>query len=325
MIIEEFGTIFRAIEEEISRLIVGQQEVVRKILVAFFAGGHILLEGVPGLGKTLIVHSVSRALALSFKRIQFTPDLMPTDIIGMQLLDEQDPSGFRFRRGPIFANVVLADEINRATPKTQSALLEAMEEHQVTTFGETHRLDEPFFVLATQNPIELEGTYPLPEAQLDRFLFKLLVEPPDANNLKEILRRTTVAGRPEVGRVLEPKNAPEIVTHMRRLVREVILAPPFEDYIVSVIIAATPQHETAHPSVRSYLRYGPGPRAAQAIVLGAKVNALLDERGHVSFEDVADVLAPALRHRMVMSFQAEAENVTTDQILDDIIRGLPRP
>ncbi|MGH7818881.1 MAG: AAA family ATPase, partial [Candidatus Binatia bacterium] len=285
---------------------------------------HVLLEGVPGLGKTLIVRSVSQALGLSFKRIQFTPDLMPSDIIGAQILSETGRD-FTFRKGPIFANIVLADEINRATPKTQSAVLEAMEEHQVTAFGETYRLEEPFLVLATQNPIELEGTYPLPEAQLDRFLFKVIVQSPGPEELREILRRTTVEQRPEASVVLAPAGAAATVGAMRRLVRQVIIAPPLESYVIALVGTATPDGGRSPASVRTYLRYGPGPRAAQAIVLGAKVNALLDGRGHVSFEDLTDVVVPAMRHRLILNFQAEAESVTAEDILAEVTKALPRP
>jgi MoxR-like ATPase len=324
--VRRFRELFTAIEQEVGRVIVGQATVLRKVLSAFFAGGHVLLEGVPGLGKTLIVRSVSQALGLSFKRIQFTPDLMPSDIIGAQILSERDGGGeFRFRRGPIFANIVLADEINRATPKTQSAVLEAMEEHQVTAFGETYPLDEPFFVLATQNPIELEGTYPLPEAQLDRFLFKVLVAPPTPGELREILRRTTSGERADIRAVLPLESAADVVAEMRQLVRQVLIAPPLEDYVVSVITAATPGGPVVIAAVRDYLRFGPGPRAAQAVVLGAKVNALLDGRGNVSFDDVADVIVPAVRHRLILNFQAEAEGVTAERILGEVTRSLPRP
>ncbi|MGH7856499.1 MAG: AAA family ATPase, partial [Candidatus Binatia bacterium] len=221
--------------------------------------------------------------------------------------------------------VVLADEINRATPKTQSAVLEAMEEHQVTAFGETYPIEEPFFVLATQNPIELEGTYPLPEAQLDRFLFKVIVATPRAGELREILRRTTVEKRPEVTAVLDAAGASATVESMRQLVRQVIVAPPLEDYVVALVGAATPNGEGSPASVRTYLRFGPGPRAAQAMVLGAKVNALIDRRGHVSFEDVADVVLPAMRHRLILNFQAEAENVTAEDILTEVTKALRRP
>ncbi len=323
--IAEFRERFVGVENEVGKLIVGQHAVLRKVLGAFFAGGHVLLEGVPGLGKTLIVRSVATALGLSFKRIQFTPDLMPADIIGTQLLVEENAARtFRFRQGPIFSNIVLADEINRASPKTQSAVLEAMEERQVTAFGETHVLEEPFFVLATQNPIELEGTYPLPEAQLDRFLFKLLVGPPDGPELKQILDRTTTETRPEVTTVFVGDRGREALMDMRRLVRQVLIAPPLVDYVVSLIGATTPG-ATAIAAVRTYVRFGPGPRAAQAIVLGAKVNALLDGRAHASYDDIAGALLPALRHRLILNFQAEAENVESDALIGEVVRGLRRP
>ena len=327
--VARFRELFHAIETEVGRVIVGHAAAVRKLLTAFFAGGHVLIEGVPGLGKTLMVKSASQALGLTFKRIQFTPDLMPADIVGAQILTESGGGrDFDFREGPIFANIVLADEINRATPKTQSAVLEAMEERQVTSFGETHPLPDPFFVLATQNPIELEGPYPLPEAQLDRFLFKLVVSSPNAEELKEILKRTTAEATQVVSPVMPPGRETEIVAAMRQLVRQVTLAPALEEYIVSVIVAATPRRPGADapvPAVDTYLRFGPGPRAAQAIVLGAKVNALLDGRGHVSFEDVADAIPPAVRHRLILNFQAEAESVTADRILAEVTRTLKRP
>jgi len=324
--IAQFRERFLAVEAEVGKLIVGQRAVLRKVLAAFFAGGHVLLEGVPGLGKTLIVRSVSTALGLSFKRIQFTPDLMPADIIGTQMLvEEQATRAFRFRPGPIFANIVLADEINRASPKTQSAVLEAMEERQVTAFGETHVLTEPFFVLATQNPIELEGTYPLPEAQLDRFLFKLLVGPPSGAELRQILERTTTETRPEVTTVFAAETAHQAIADMRQLVRQVLIAPPLEDYVVALIGATTPNGAGSIPAVRTYVRFGPGPRAAQAIVLAAKVNALLDGRAHASYEDIADAVLPALRHRLILNFQAEAENVDTDTLIGEVMRGLRRP
>ena len=324
--IERFRERFCAIEAEVGKVIVGHRSVLRKVLAAFFAGGHVLLEGVPGLGKTLIVRSVSKALGLSFKRIQFTPDLMPSDIIGAQILSA-DGAGreFRFRPGPIFAHIVLADEINRASPKTQSAVLEAMEEHQVTAFGETYPLVDPFFVLATQNPIELEGTYPLPEAQLDRFFFKLVVGAPSPTELKQILDRTTTTDRPEAGVVFEGAAGEAAISDMRELVREVLIAPPLEDYVVSLISATTPNGAGSIAAVKNYVRFGPSPRAAQAVVLGAKVNALLDGRAHTSFDDLLDVVAPALRHRLILNFQAEAENVDSDSLIREVLRGLRRP
>jgi MoxR-like ATPase len=324
--IEDFRERFRAIEQEVGKVIVGHRAVLRKVLAAFFAGGHVLLEGVPGLGKTLIVRSVSKALGLSFKRIQFTPDLMPSDIIGAQILTEEKATReFRFRPGPIFAHIVLADEINRASPKTQSAVLEAMEERQVTAFGETYPLLDPFFLLATQNPIELEGTYPLPEAQLDRFLFKLLVEPPDAAELNEILDRTTTEYRPDVAVVFTGEAGLKAIADMRRLVRQVLIAPPLQNFVVSLIAASSPNGGGSVAAVRNYVRFGPGPRAAQAVVLGAKVSALLDGRAHASFDDVLDAVLPALRHRLILNFQAEAESVTEDSLLTEVLRSLRRP
>lgn len=324
--ITEFVSTFRRIEEEVGRVIVGQRDVVRKVLNAFFAGGHVLLEGAPGLGKTLLVKTLSNALGLDFKRIQFTPDLMPSDIVGTQVLTEAvGERHFEFKRGPIFANIILADEINRATPKTQSALLEAMEEQQVSVFGETYKLESPFFVLATQNPIEIEGTYPLPEAQLDRFLFKLLVRPPTTIELTEILARTTTEMRYQTKAVLPQDHAREFVAQLKALVRQVLLAPPLSAYIARLIATASPGDEqTALPEVTQYLRYGPGPRGAQALTLGAKVNALLDHRANVSFEDILDVALPALRHRCLLNFQAEAENVSADHILTHLLQTVPK-
>jgi MoxR-like ATPase len=324
--VKEFRRIFTAIEEEVGRVIVGQRAAVRKVLTAFFASGHVLIEGVPGLGKTLMVKSLSQALGLTFKRIQFTPDLMPSDIVGTQVLaDDAGARHFEFKRGPIFANIVLADEVNRATPKTQSALLEAMEEQQVTVFGETYPLDSPFFVLATQNPIEIEGTYPLPEAQLDRFLLKLIIHPPNSVELTEILARTTAGAPYQIRQILPPDRAHHLVEEMKLLAREVLLAPPLGMYIARLIAAATPgSDQSGVPEVSQYFRFGPGPRGAQALALGAKVNALLDNRVNVSFEDIADVTLPALRHRCLLNFQAEAENVTADQIIETLLKKLPK-
>lgn len=324
--IKEFIRVFRSIEDEVGRVIVGQREIVRKVLTSFFAGGHVLLEGAPGLGKTLLVKTLSHALGLHFKRIQFTPDLMPSDIIGTQILSEGvGERHFAFKQGPIFAHIVLADEINRATPKTQSALLEAMEEHQVSVFGETYQLESPFFVLATQNPIEIEGTYPLPEAQLDRFLFKLLVRPPTAIELTEILARTTTESCYEAKPILPASQARALVEEMKMLVRQVILAPPLSVYIARIIAAATPGDEqSVNAEVSQYVRYGPGPRGAQALTLGAKVNALLDQRANVSFEDITEVALPALRHRCLLNFQAEAENVSADFILSHLLQTVAK-
>lgn len=316
----DFNTAFAQIENEVSQVIVGMKDVVRRTLSAVFAGGHVLLEGVPGLGKTLLVKSISKALGLSFRRIQFTPDLMPSDVTGTQVLTEDDTGSrrFTFKRGPLFANIVLADEINRATPKTQSALLEAMEEKQVTVLGETYGLAQPFFVLATQNPVELEGTYPLPEAQLDRFMLKLLVQPPSPSELKEVLARTTGARVPEVRTLFSEEKGIAQIEDMKKLVRLVYVADPLNEVIVRIISALTPGSEFATKSVNRYVRFGPGPRGAQALILLGKVAALLDSRVNLAFEDIKGTLLPSLRHRLILNFQAEADSVTADDIIDEI-------
>ncbi len=316
-----FRETFHALEEELSRVIVGMKPILRQTLGSIFAGGHVLLEGVPGLGKTLLVKSIARTLALSFKRIQFTPDLMPSDVTGTQVLTE-DATGVRrfiFKQGPIFANIVLADEINRATPKTQAALLEAMEERQITVLDETHKLVSPFFVLATQNPVELEGTYPLPEAQLDRFMMKLLLEPPSGADLKEILRRTTGAQVPEARAVFrDDTNVAQQIQDMKSLVREVVVADHLQEIIVRIVAALTPQNDFATERTKRYVKFGPGPRGAQSIMLAAKVSAILDGRINLAFEDVKDVILPCLRHRMILNFQAEADGVTADDIVEEV-------
>ena len=318
--IDIFNQRFNAISSEVCHAIVGMQDVVAGALAAIFAGGHVLLEGVPGLGKTLLVKSIARTFGLSFKRIQFTPDLMPSDITGTQVLteDENGSRKFVFKPGPIFAQIVLADEINRATPKTQSALLEAMEEKQVTVLDQTYRLIQPFFVLATQNPVELEGTYPLPEAQLDRFIIKLLVPSPSPDELKEILRRTTGVAVPEARPVFDQKEVAAIVEQMRRLVRQVFVAEPLQDAVVRMIGALTPGNKFASEKVNRYVRFGPGPRGAQSIILMAKVHALLDQRINLSLEDIRQVLIPTCRHRMILNFQAEADGVSADDIVSEI-------
>ncbi|NIO10025.1 MAG: AAA domain-containing protein [Deltaproteobacteria bacterium] len=325
---EQLQKIFAKLESEVGKTIVGHNDVIRKVLIAFSSGGHVLLEGVPGLGKTLLIKTLSRALGLSFKRVQFTPDLMPSDIIGTQVLNESNGRReFQFKRGPIFAHVVLADEINRATPKTQSAVLEAMEERQVTVFGETFALDSPFMVLATQNPIELEGTYPLPEAQLDRFFFKLLVHPPSQDELKEVLRRTT-GTEPGVSKPVLSNKRVELIGEMKQLLRQVLIAPPLEDYVVQLVQATQPfsdNRESPITEVRDYLRFGASPRGAQSIILGAKGNALAEGRVHVSFEDIESVLYPSLRHRLVLNFQAEADNVNADKILAAVVKKIRHP
>lgn len=318
--IAEFNQVFTEVEKQVGRIIVGMHDVVRRTLSSVIAGGHVLLEGVPGLGKTLLVKSISRALGLSFKRIQFTPDLMPSDVTGTQVLteDERGNRRFVFKPGPLFANVILADEINRATPKTQSALLEAMEERQITVFDETYLLPQPFFVLATQNPVELEGTYPLPEAQLDRFLVKVLVDPPSSAELKEVLTRTTGVEVPAAGVMFSTKEAVERIEKMRQLVRQVYVADPMYEVLVRMIAALTPGNEFATEMVKRYVRFGPGPRGAQAIILSAKVEALLDSRINVAFDDIKVVIHSALRHRLILNFQAEADGVTSDEIIEQV-------
>ncbi|MCS6801319.1 MAG: MoxR family ATPase [Chloroflexota bacterium] len=317
----EFRAIAEAIQREVAKVIVGQTEVVRSVLVALISGGHVLLEGVPGLGKTMLVRTLAETLDLHFSRIQFTPDLMPSDIIGTNIIVEDDHGrrSFRFQAGPVFANLVLADEINRATPKTQSALLEAMQEHTVTVSTAVHRLPEPFFVLATQNPIEMEGTYPLPEAQLDRFFFKLQVSYPPANELAEILDRTTSAAHVVVEKVANGA----LVEQMGALAREVPIARHVREYAVRLVLATHPDQPGAPPVVRQYVRYGASPRGAQAMILAAKVLALLDGRFNVAFDDLRQVALPALRHRIILNFQAEAEGLTTDRVLAEIVRAVP--
>jgi MoxR-like ATPase len=323
--VADFRKTFARAEAEVGRVIVGHQEVIRKVLTALFSGGHVLIEGVPGLGKTLMVKAAAEALGLSFKRIQFTPDLMPSDIVGTQVLTETDGRReFQFKPGPIFAHVVLGDEINRATPKTQSAVLEAMEERQVTVFGVTYHLDPPFFVLATQNPIELEGTYPLPEAQMDRFLFKVVMVSPKPEELREILKRTTGATSYTIQPIFERGAAPERIEELKALVREVMVGEPIERYIIGIISSCTPSGSAAIPEVAQYLRFGPSPRGAQALILCSKVNALLEGRVTVSYDDVNNAIVPALRHRLLRNFQAEAENVTTESILEQAMKRLKR-
>jgi MoxR-like ATPase len=333
--VEVFRRDVLSILEEISRVIVGNTQLIREILIAFFCGGHVLIEGLPGLGKTLLVKSLSKALGFEFKRIQFTPDLMPADIIGTQLVVEREGGGreFRFAKGPVFANIVLADEINRATPKTQSALLEAMGEGQVTVAGKTHILSEPFFVLATQNPIEMEGTYPLPEAQMDRFFFKLNVPYPSYEELRTILNQTTSTEDYKVKMVFPVEKALPRVLEMRRFVREVLVSSKIQDYIVKIIMATQPDGKLHGENPQNplhaleeytgkYISYGSSPRGGQALVLAAKATALLDGRINVSFEDVEQVVAPALNHRIMLNFEADADKITANQILHRIVEEL---
>jgi MoxR-like ATPase len=318
--IQDFQAAFTTIESEIRKTVVGMEDVVRATLSAICARGHVLLEGAPGLGKTLLVKSISSALGLSFKRVQFTPDLMPSDITGTQVLTEEEggPRRFVFKPGPVFANIVLADEINRATPKTQASLLEAMEERQVTVLDETYKLPQPFFVLATQNPIELEGTYPLPEAQLDRFLVKVLVGAPSSKDLKEILARTTGTTSGRISPVFSEEEAPDRIARMQSTVRHVVVSDPMQEVIVRITAALTPSSEFATAGVKQYVRFGPGPRGAQAIVLAAKVCALLDGRINLAFEDIRKVIAATMRHRLILNFQAEADGVTADDLIEEI-------
>ncbi len=333
---ERFRRDFNDISEEIGKVIVGHRDIIETVLIAFFANGHVLLEGVPGLGKTLLVKSLSRALGFDFKRIQFTPDLMPADIIGTQIVVERNKGikQFEFSAGPVFSNVILADEINRATPKTQSAMLEAMEERQVTIAGKTHKLREPFFVLATQNPIEMEGTYPLPEAQMDRFFFKLELSFPSFGELKDIMRQTTVNEKYIIKPVFNSDDALKRVTEMRRLVRDVLVSSRVEDYITNIVLATHPNSknmDNPKPDVGNvtdyvsrYITYGASPRGAQAIVLAAKVMALLDNRANISYDDVDKIAISALNHRILLNFEAEADNVKSKDIIEEVLEKIRR-
>ncbi len=319
---EKFKQTYHAVREQIGKVIVGQDEIVDGVLTCLFVGGHVLLEGVPGLGKTLLIRSLSEALSLKFSRVQFTPDLMPADITGTTIVVESETGGgrqFKFQPGPIFAQIVLADEINRATPKTQSALLEAMQERSVTVAGTTHAMDKPFFVMATQNPIEQEGTYPLPEAQLDRFLFKLLVTYASRDELHTILDRTTAGQQPQIDPILDGQG----IVGFQQLVRRVLIAPHVQDYAIRCVLATHPEGEFASSMTKQFVRFGASPRAAQALVLAAKVQALLDDRAHVSIDDVKRVTLPAMRHRILLNFEGQAEAITTDMVLEDIKENLP--
>ena len=318
---EAFRRDYRAVQAEIGKAIVGHEEIVDGVLTCLFTGGHALLEGVPGLGKTALIRALAQALHLKFSRIQFTPDLMPSDVIGTNVIMENESGhrGFNFVHGPIFAQIVLADEINRATPKTQSALLEAMQEKQVTAGGEIRKLEEPFFVMATQNPLEQEGTYPLPEAQLDRFFYKLTVKYSGRQELAQILERTTTGHKVEINPVLDG----ERIKQHQQLIKRVIIAPHVRDYVIRCTLATHPQGQYAIPMVNQFLRVGASPRAAQAIELGSKVRALLDGRFHVSFKDVKDVVVPAMRHRVILNFEGEAEGITTDMVLEKVISDTP--
>lgn len=316
-----FRADFDKLRSEIGKVIVGQKEILDDLLLALVAGGHVLLEGVPGLGKTLTVRTLSDALRLDFKRIQFTPDLMPADLIGTNVVLETTDGRkqFEFQSGPVFANVVLADEINRATPKTQSALLEAMQEHSVTIGGKTHRLPEPYFVLATQNPLEMEGTYPLPEAQLDRFFCKLIVKFPTASELETILDRTTESMTCRA----EPVLSGERILEMSRLARQIPIADEIRRYAIALVLATHPENELATKMTQRFVRYGASPRGVQALILGAKIKAILDERYHVARDDLKAIAAPVLRHRMILNFEGQAEGISTDLVVEDLLKNLP--
>ncbi len=313
---------FQMVREEVGKAIVGHQDVIDGVLTALFVGGHVLIEGVPGLGKTYLIRTLSQAVDLKFSRIQFTPDLMPADIIGTTIISEDPATGkrsFTFEKGPLFGQIILADEINRATPKTQSAMLEAMQEHSVTVGGTRHQLQEPFFVMATQNPIEQEGTYPLPEAQLDRFMFKLVVNYSNQEELNTILDRTTTGYKPEIKAVM---TGDEIIG-TQNLVRRVVIAPHVQDYAVRLTMASHPKGPFALDVTNQYIRWGASPRAVQTIVLAAKLNALLDGRFNASFSDVKKIYLPAMRHRVNLNFEGEAEGIQTDDVLRDIIDNTP--
>ena len=318
----EFRQMFDSLRREVGKVIVGYETIVENVLICLFCGGHVLLEGVPGLGKTLLVRTLSDVFSIEFRRIQFTPDLMPADIIGTKIVMEDATTGrrqFQFQYGPIFGQIILADEINRATPKTQSAMLEAMQEHSVTSGGQVRKLPEPFIVLATQNPIEQEGTYPLPEAQLDRFLFKVLVPYSNRQELRAIIDRTTAGDVPQAESII----GAERIIEAQDLVRHVVIAEHVQDYAIRLVLATHPQGEFAPEVTNRFVRFGSSPRGVQALVLGGKVRAMLDERYHVGFEDIRASVLPALRHRLLLNFEGQAEGVTTDEVLDQILESTP--
>ncbi|HID55008.1 TPA: AAA family ATPase [Candidatus Poribacteria bacterium] len=313
----EFRDLFKSLRDEISKRIVGHEEVIEGVLICLISGGHVLLEGVPGLGKTLLVRTLSEVLDLSFSRIQFTPDLMPADIIGTNVVaeDEYGRKYFRFHPGPVFGNLILADEINRATPKTQSALLEAMQEKAITVAGKRYELPKPFFVMATQNPIEMEGTYPLPEAQLDRFFFKLKVRYPSIEELELIMDRTTKREMPAVQKVC----GGEKVVELQMLARDVLIAEDVQRYALRLVLGTHPESDIAPELTRRYVRYGSSPRGAQALILAGKIKAIMDGRYNVAREDIRSVALPSLRHRIILNFEGEAEGVDPDQIIEHLL------
>ncbi len=319
----DFRKMFDSLRSEIGKVIVGYETIVEDVLICLFCGGHVLLEGVPGLGKTLLVRTLSDVFSLEFRRIQFTPDLMPADIIGTNIVMEDAATGkrqFQYQPGPIFGQIILADEINRATPKTQSAMLEAMQEHSVTSGGQIRKLPEPFMVLATQNPIEQEGTYPLPEAQLDRFFFKLLVPYSNREELRTIIDRTTTGQDPKAERV----TGSEEIMQAQELVRHVVIAQHVQDYAIRLVLATHPQGEFAPDVTNRFVRFGSSPRGVQALVLGGKVRAMLDERYHVSFDDIEASVMPALRHRILLNFEGQAEGISTDEVLEQVHASTPK-
>ncbi len=318
--IQQFHEVFGKVEQEVSKHIIGQKDVIRQVLISMFAGGNILLEGMPGLGKTQLVKTIGKAMDLGFSRIQFTPDLMPADVIGTNVITrgEDGISRFKFEKGPVFSNIVLADEINRATPKTQSALLEAMQEQTVTVGTSTYKLPQPFFVLATQNPIEMEGTYPLPEAQMDRFLFKLDVGFPSLEELHDIVMLTTTS----VESAVEKVTTAEEMLKMRAVARQVPIAKPVMDFALKLVMATHPQYEHSPKITKDYVRYGSSPRGAQSIISAARVRALSEGRYNVSFDDIRYVAVPALRHRIFMNFEGLSEGITSDTVISQIINSM---
>ncbi|PID39672.1 MAG: AAA family ATPase [Deltaproteobacteria bacterium] len=321
-LVSAFQQDVKKLADEIGKVIVGNEMIIEAVLTCLLTGGHGLIEGVPGLGKTMLVRTLAECVDLNFSRIQFTPDLMPADIVGTMMIveDEAGKKHFEFQRGPVFANILLADEINRATPKTQSAMLEAMQEQRVTISRTTHQLEQPFMVLATQNPLEMEGTYPLPEAQLDRFLYKIKVEFPDRDELHEILDRTTKGKMPSA----EPVMKQGRLIEMRDVLRQVPVSRVVQDYAIRMLQATHPDRQDAPAGVKQYVRFGSSPRGAQALLLGAKMSALLDGRYSCSTQDIRKVAPSALRHRVILNFEGEAEGVTTDQVVDEILETLPK-
>lgn len=314
----EISQMVKNIEEEIGKGIIGQKDIIRQVLIGIFSGGNILLEGVPGLGKTQLVKTLGKVLELSFSRIQFTPDLMPADITGTNIIvkDDEGRSKFEYEKGPVFANLVLADEINRATPKTQSALLEAMQEQTITVGRETYSLPQPFMVLATQNPLEMEGTYPLPEAQLDRFLFKLHVKFPNLEELQRIVDLTVSNNVIDLDRIIDG----EKILNIRKIIREVPMSKPVQEYALKLVLATHPENDDSPEITKKYIRVGASPRAAQAVIVTAKVRALMEGRYNVSFEDIKYVAYPSLRHRIFLNFDALADKITSDEIISDLLK-----